>query len=252
MSRFSWPVRFSSTAAYWPARPICERNSRGVLRRRRARDAGGAGVGREQRREDSHRGGLAGAVRAEDAEHAAFGRGEVDAAKGLHVAERLLEAFNFDHGHGTHRGVTLAMCFRGDGTGNPTFMIGFLIAGLIIGALARLLIPGRQKIGLLWTLALGVVGSLIGGTIANLIGSGDIWELNFIGFIAAVVASVALLTVAEGRSVGSGGDSAPAARLVLLRAARGLHARAAVQLELAQPDGVRRDLDALVLAQELE
>jgi uncharacterized membrane protein YeaQ/YmgE (transglycosylase-associated protein family) len=85
-------------------------------------------------------------------------------------------------------------------------MIGFLVAGLIIGALARLIIPGRQKIGLLWTLVLGVAGSVIGGTIANLIGTGDIWELNFVGFVAAIVASVALLTVAEGRAVGSGRD----------------------------------------------
>jgi len=54
-----------------------------------------------------------------------------------------------------------------------------------------MLLPGRQKIGLLWTLALGVVGSVIGGTIANLIGTGDIFELNVIGFIAAVAASVA-------------------------------------------------------------
>src|SRR5215212_9936638 len=42
-------------------------------------------------------------------------------------------------------------------------MIGFIIAGLIIGLLARLLLPGRQRIGLLWTLALGVVGSVVGG-----------------------------------------------------------------------------------------
>ncbi len=83
-------------------------------------------------------------------------------------------------------------------------MIGFLIAGLIIGMLARLLLPGRQKIGLLWTLVLGVVGSVVGGTIANLIGSGDIFELNFIGFVAAVVVSVALLSVAESSGLGQG------------------------------------------------
>ncbi|HEX2070296.1 MAG TPA: GlsB/YeaQ/YmgE family stress response membrane protein [Thermoleophilaceae bacterium] len=77
-------------------------------------------------------------------------------------------------------------------------MIGFLVAGLIIGLLARLLLPGRQRIGLLWTLVLGVVGSLIGGTIANALDSGDIWELNFIGFVAAVIASVLLLAIAEG------------------------------------------------------
>ena len=85
-------------------------------------------------------------------------------------------------------------------------MIGFLIAGLIIGLLARLLLPGRQKIGLLWTLALGVLGSVIGGTIAAAIDTGDIWELNFIGFIAAVVASVGLLAVAERSGLGQGKD----------------------------------------------
>jgi len=59
--------------------------------------------------------------------------------------------------------------------------------------LARLLLPGRQKIGLLWTVALGILGSVVGGVIANLIGSGDVFELNVIGFIVAVIiiASVA-------------------------------------------------------------
>ena len=83
-------------------------------------------------------------------------------------------------------------------------MIGFLVAGLVIGALARLILPGRQKIGLLMTLLLGVIGSLIGGTIANALQSGDIWELNFIGFISAVAASVALLAVAERSGLAQG------------------------------------------------
>ena len=85
-------------------------------------------------------------------------------------------------------------------------MIGFLVAGLIIGALARLILPGKQKIGILWTLGLGVAGSVIGGSIANAIDSGDIFELNFIGFCAAVVASVALLAVAESTGIGAPKD----------------------------------------------
>ena len=76
-------------------------------------------------------------------------------------------------------------------------MIGFLIAGLVIGAVARLLKPGKQNLGILATLGLGVVGSLIGGTVASLIGSGDIWELNVIGTIVAVIAAVALVGTAE-------------------------------------------------------
>ena len=76
-------------------------------------------------------------------------------------------------------------------------MIGFLIAGLIIGALARLIKPGRQNLGILATLGLGLVGSLIGGVIAQFLGTGSIWELNVLGFVLAVVAAVLLIGVAE-------------------------------------------------------
>lgn len=83
-------------------------------------------------------------------------------------------------------------------------MIGFLLAGLIIGLLARLILPGRQRIGLLMTLLLGIAGSLIGGTIANALRAGSIWELNFVGFVAAVAASVALLAIADRAGLGAG------------------------------------------------
>jgi uncharacterized membrane protein YeaQ/YmgE (transglycosylase-associated protein family) len=76
-------------------------------------------------------------------------------------------------------------------------MIGFIVAGLIIGALARLLKPGKQNLGILATLGLGLVGSVIGGSIAAALGTGDIWELNVLGFVLAVVAAVLLIGVAE-------------------------------------------------------
>jgi uncharacterized membrane protein YeaQ/YmgE (transglycosylase-associated protein family) len=79
-------------------------------------------------------------------------------------------------------------------------MIGFLVAGLVIGALARLIKPGKQHLGILATLLLGLVGSVIGGTIANLLGTGDVFELNLLGFVIAVIASVLLIGVAEGIS----------------------------------------------------
>lgn len=79
-------------------------------------------------------------------------------------------------------------------------MIGFIVAGLIIGALARLIKPGRQNLSLLATLALGLVGSVIGGLIAQLFGTGGIFELNVIGFVLAVIAAVLLIGVAEGMS----------------------------------------------------
>lgn len=77
-------------------------------------------------------------------------------------------------------------------------MIGFIVAGLIIGALARLIKPGKQDLGIIATLVLGLVGSVIGGTIAWVLGTGSIWELNILGFVLAVVAAVLLIGVAEG------------------------------------------------------
>ncbi len=83
-------------------------------------------------------------------------------------------------------------------------MIGFIVFGLVVGFLARAILPGRQHIGLLWTLVLGVVGSVIGGTIANALGSGDIMELNVIGSICAVIAAVILLAIADRAQLGAG------------------------------------------------
>jgi uncharacterized membrane protein YeaQ/YmgE (transglycosylase-associated protein family) len=86
-------------------------------------------------------------------------------------------------------------------------IIGFLIAGLIIGGLARLIKPGKQNLSLLMTLLLGVIGSVIGGVVASLLGTGDLGELNVIGFIVAVVAAVLLIGIAEGLSSGRSGTS---------------------------------------------
>lgn len=79
-------------------------------------------------------------------------------------------------------------------------ILGLIVVGLIIGALARLIKPGKQRMSILATLALGVVGAIIGGLIASLIGTGGIFELNILGFILAVVAAVLLVGVAEGAS----------------------------------------------------
>jgi uncharacterized membrane protein YeaQ/YmgE (transglycosylase-associated protein family) len=82
-------------------------------------------------------------------------------------------------------------------------IIGLIVVGLIIGALARLIKPGRQRLSILATLALGVVGAIIGGLIGHLFNSEtSIWELNIVGFIIAVIAAVLLIGVAEGMSGG--------------------------------------------------
>lgn len=79
-------------------------------------------------------------------------------------------------------------------------IIGFLVFGLFVGAVARLIKPGRQNLSIGMTLALGVVGSLIGGIVANLLGTGNIMELNILGAVVAIIAAVLLIGVAEGMS----------------------------------------------------
>jgi len=79
-------------------------------------------------------------------------------------------------------------------------IIGFLVFGLVVGAVARLIKPGKQNLSILMTLLLGVAGSLIGGLVASALGTGDIWELNILGAIVAIIAAVLLIGVAEGMS----------------------------------------------------
>ena len=45
-------------------------------------------------------------------------------------------------------------------------ILGWIVAGLVIGLLARLLVPGRQPMGWVMTIVLGIVGALVGGFIS--------------------------------------------------------------------------------------
>jgi uncharacterized membrane protein YeaQ/YmgE (transglycosylase-associated protein family) len=76
-------------------------------------------------------------------------------------------------------------------------VIGFLVFGLFVGFVARLLVPGKQELGLGMTLLLGVLGSVVGGVIANMAGTGDIWELNILGGTVAILASVFLIVIGD-------------------------------------------------------
>ena len=79
-------------------------------------------------------------------------------------------------------------------------MFGFIAFGLLVGVLARIVAPGSHRIGLLMTLALGLVGSIIGGTVANALGTGDILELNWVGAIVAIASAAVLIAVVDGGS----------------------------------------------------
>ena len=90
------PVRSSSTEAYCPVRPICERSLAASFVDVQPGDPGAARVGLQQGREDPDGGGLAGAVRAEDAEDGALPGGQVDPGERLGLAEALGEAVGLD------------------------------------------------------------------------------------------------------------------------------------------------------------
>jgi uncharacterized membrane protein YeaQ/YmgE (transglycosylase-associated protein family) len=73
-------------------------------------------------------------------------------------------------------------------------IISWIIWGLFVGLLSRLILPGRQPIGFLWTIALGVAGSLIGGFIATeVLNIADNDEFDFGSFLIAIGTSVLLL-----------------------------------------------------------
>ena len=77
-------------------------------------------------------------------------------------------------------------------------ILGLIVVGAIIGVLARLIVPGKQRIGMGMTVVLGVVGAIIGGLIAHALGIGEITELNVGGFILAIIAAVLLVGIYAG------------------------------------------------------
>jgi len=71
--------------------------------------------------------------------------------------------------------------------------IGWCIFGLIIGALARFLMPGRQEMSMVLTIVLGVIGSFAGGAISTLFGAAELgnpsgWIMSLIGALVVLFA----------------------------------------------------------------
>lgn len=72
----------------------------------------------------------------------------------------------------------------------------WLVFGFIVGLLARAIMPGSQKMGFIGTILLGVIGSFVGGTIANLLANGSMsGEINTSGFIGSILGALIVLFV---------------------------------------------------------
>jgi uncharacterized membrane protein YeaQ/YmgE (transglycosylase-associated protein family) len=75
-------------------------------------------------------------------------------------------------------------------------IVSWALWGLFVGVIARLLLPGKQRLGIVLTLVLGIAGSLIGGLIATeALDIADSDEFDFGSFLIAVGTSVLLLAI---------------------------------------------------------
>ncbi|MFP5251457.1 MAG: GlsB/YeaQ/YmgE family stress response membrane protein [Actinomycetes bacterium] len=75
-------------------------------------------------------------------------------------------------------------------------ILGWIVLGLIAGAIAKLILPGRQGGGWIMTLILGVVGALLGGWLGSMIfgvGLEDFWSLQT--WIVAIVGAIVVLLI---------------------------------------------------------
>lgn len=82
-----------------------------------------------------------------------------------------------------------------------TTILWFIVVGAVVGALARLLVPGRNPIGVLLTILVGIAGAVVGGVIADALGAGTLVAAVFALLIAAVgvVALTSMNTKGGGR-----------------------------------------------------
>jgi uncharacterized membrane protein YeaQ/YmgE (transglycosylase-associated protein family) len=75
------------------------------------------------------------------------------------------------------------------------FIIWLCIIGLVIGAIARLLLPGRDPIGIFGTILLGIVGSFVGGFLENLVKyhTLSVHSFHTVGLIGSVIGAFVVL-----------------------------------------------------------
>ena len=73
--------------------------------------------------------------------------------------------------------------------------IWWLIIGLVAGALARLIMPGKDPMGLIMTMILGIVGSLLGGFLSGLIWGTGQTGFQPAGLLMSLVGAIVLLII---------------------------------------------------------
>jgi len=79
------------------------------------------------------------------------------------------------------------------------FIVVLLIVGLIAGAVARLVVPGRDPMSLLGTLGLGIAGSFVGGFLQNLVflHTVSLLALHPSGILGSIIGSIIVLLISR-------------------------------------------------------
>jgi uncharacterized membrane protein YeaQ/YmgE (transglycosylase-associated protein family) len=72
-------------------------------------------------------------------------------------------------------------------------IIAWIVFGLIAGAIAKMIMPGKDPGGIIITIIIGIVGAVIGGFIGTTLGYGDVTGFNFGSFVIAVLGAIVLL-----------------------------------------------------------
>ncbi|AXE25425.1 GlsB/YeaQ/YmgE family stress response membrane protein [Streptomyces globosus] len=76
-------------------------------------------------------------------------------------------------------------------------VISAVVIGIVIGALGRLVLPGRQRIGLLWTIAVGILAAFAGTGIAAAFGVADTKGIDWIEWLVQIALAAAGVTALE-------------------------------------------------------
>jgi uncharacterized membrane protein YeaQ/YmgE (transglycosylase-associated protein family) len=71
----------------------------------------------------------------------------------------------------------------------------FLIFGFLVGLIARAVMPGSQKMGLIRTTLVGAGGSFVGGLLGNLISGDPIGRMHSAGWIGSIIGTIVLLLI---------------------------------------------------------
>jgi uncharacterized membrane protein YeaQ/YmgE (transglycosylase-associated protein family) len=79
--------------------------------------------------------------------------------------------------------------------GTVFHIIGWLLFGLIVGAIARFLVPGKQPMSWLMTALLGIVGSLLGGGLSCLIWGNPEGTFNPGGWIMSIIGAIVVVLI---------------------------------------------------------